>query len=206
MGSLVSVKIEIAPGLTCKDWDQMSKTLDQSGAWSQQWGQLIQHIKERFQSRFLEPAATLEKTKYAGFAVLALDCLLIESLQAFKSGRHATDVKASRQAYREFLRNSSRFRSFFPNDAAVDSFYKNVRNGLLHDGETRKGWLIKTNDKYYLIDYRQQPFVIINRKTFHRELVAEFTSHFEELRKANANAARANLYKAVEGLCRRSRP
>jgi len=150
-------EIEIAPSFLIRDWNNLKKRLDSSGRWSEEWEELISKIERRLQTRFLHPAVEIKKLHYAGFALLALDCFFLESLQAFRSGQHGEDAAASRKAFKAFLRDTSPFDSYFPNEKAVDQFYSNVRIGLLHDGETRSGWVVKKNKKYKLIDRSQSP-------------------------------------------------
>jgi hypothetical protein len=39
--------------------------------------------------------------------------------------------------------NSPYFAPYFTDESTVNDFYTYVLNGLLHDGETRKGYLLK---------------------------------------------------------------
>ncbi len=92
-------------------------------------------------------AASAEDGKIrTGFAIMANMCLLIETLQSFRYGlRSSKDI------------NLQVFNSFFsePNTISVfnklkcneledrkEGFYSCVRCGILHQGETTKGWMI----------------------------------------------------------------
>jgi hypothetical protein len=43
-------------------------------------------LEDRLNARFVDAAEAIDQQDFAGFAVLALDCLLIETLQQFKAG------------------------------------------------------------------------------------------------------------------------
>jgi hypothetical protein len=56
----------------------------------------------------------------------------------------AKNSHESREAHKAFLTTAHNFQTFFSARMAED-FNTNVRNGLLHDGETRAGWLVRAN-------------------------------------------------------------
>lgn len=91
---------------------------------------------ERFNERYFRPIE--DSSSKHGFAVLAVACLVIETLEAFYQGRPDT-------------RNLSiqMFRDFFDRDTPLkvlaggnDWFYKDIRCGILHQSESRGGWKI----------------------------------------------------------------
>lgn len=95
----------------------------------------------RIKSRYLEPIDLLIENdskrtptdrKY-GFTILAIDCLLIETLQAFREG--STDTKSkSKKMFINFLTQRKSFRKYFNSDEAED-FYDDFRCGILHQAE-----------------------------------------------------------------------
>ncbi len=201
------MRIEIAPDFYCDDWEELETKLDPDGEWSKSpvaWERAIDVIQGRIQARFLGCADELQDIQYAGFAILALDCLLIETVQAFRSGTHAK-TNESREAFRTFLTSSPQFRNFFLGNT-VDDFYRNVRNGLLHDGETRSGWLVRAGRKYELVQRQPNGFVIVNREKFHQALVQEIRAYLMNLSNPLERELRKNLIRALNDLCARSRP
>lgn len=202
------MRIEIAPDFYCDDWEELATKLDPDGEWGKSpatWKRAIEVIQGRIQTRFLSCADKLQDTPYAGFAILALDCLLIETLQAFRRGRHAENASESREAYRTFLTSSVRFKNFFLGSTA-DDFYRNVRNGLLHDGETRRGWLVRAGEKYELVQRQPNRFVIVNGEKFHQALAGEIQSYLRDLAHPLERSLRKNLVRTMNDLCARSRP
>src|SRR5205085_1695212 len=101
--------IEIAPSFTCADWQTLKDKLDLHGAWEPcpaEWEIAISVLQNRVKRRFFDSVQALQSLPYSGFAVMALDCLLLESIQAFRAGKHAKTPKESRTAYKSLLLNS----------------------------------------------------------------------------------------------------
>jgi len=82
--------MEIAKGIS----SEFYKSLDLSDYNSLNWNKVINIVYQRLTERFIEPAdkliefeqdLPLSQRKY-GFAILALDCLLTETIQAFYDG------------------------------------------------------------------------------------------------------------------------
>ena len=93
-------------------------------------------IFERFFERYLEPFKN-NPAKH-GFSMMAAGCLMNESLYCFKKGRKQTG-EAGGTAFENFFSESSALKNFI---GYGEEFYKNVRCGILHQGETYRGWKI----------------------------------------------------------------
>lgn len=65
-------------------------------------------------------------------------CLLIETLQSFKNGWGDSD-RRSKKAFKQFFHNNFHFTEL---NQKASLIYKNVRCGILHQGETTGGWKI----------------------------------------------------------------
>ena len=93
---------EIAPGYSNLAWKNFS--LDPTISNHADWENAIKVVKIRFEDRFLEPADRLIQLGKSdgggmqrfGFAILAIDFLVIESLQGFREGipNHKKRVRA----------------------------------------------------------------------------------------------------------------
>ncbi|MBI1956558.1 MAG: hypothetical protein HYS38_09210 [Acidobacteria bacterium] len=203
------MRFQIAPNFYDDDWDKLKLKLPNNGDWHRaptEWREAIRVFKQRIKTRFLEPAAALERGGYAGFAILALDCLLIETIGAFKNGKNARNTGESKKVFVNFLTGSPSFSAVF-NAARAEDFFTYVRNGLLHDGETRKGWLVKKRGVHYpMVDFQSGGFVIVDREKFHKALVNEFDSYTRSLEDPMQNGLRQNLLTALNDLIKRSRP
>jgi cation transport regulator ChaC len=125
-----------------------------------------------------------------GFAILALDCLLIDTIQSSREGRVTTGDVSSAQSFKNFL-SSPRFTDFAKNDRG--EFFQYVRNAILHNGETRKDWKIRI-DAHRMLE--RDPVTrtrTINRQHFHAAIEAEFQDLVAQLRAGNVEARRQFL-------------
>lgn len=93
-------------------------------------------IYERFYERYLEPF--VDNPAKHGFSMMASGCLMTEALYCYKKGRKQTG-EAGGVAFDNFFAESVSLKVFHSIGA---DFYKNVRCGLLHQGETYDGWKI----------------------------------------------------------------
>jgi len=165
--------------------------------------ELAQFIEERHSERFFRPIRALGKAlgneQGYGFAMLALCSLLIETIQCYREGLPTTDRREFRglmslqkvpQDYRLEEQNwkSSKevFRRFFHRYQRIFQelpgvrFYKHVRCGLLHQGQTKRGWIIRcggTTDWH-----KQKGEIIINRDGFLKALDSCSEKYLTELR------------------------
>jgi hypothetical protein len=202
------VEFEIAPGFSSDDWKDLKARLPANGEWEGAealWIRAIAVLQSRIQRRFLDSTSLLRANPYAGFAILALDCLLLETIEAFRSGMRARNTGESRAACIRLLTSSDHFRQLFDN-ARAEQFFTLVRNGLLHDGETRGGWLVKSANRYSLVQDLDGGYVVVNRNKFHSALEAEFRDYLTSLSVPANTRSRLNLAKALDDLCNRSRP
>src|SRR5882762_428823 len=80
---------EIAPGFWASEWNALE--LDPVTL-SDSWSRAADALRQRIEQRFLNPADKLIESedrhprKTFGFAILALDCLVIETIQGFRDG------------------------------------------------------------------------------------------------------------------------
>jgi hypothetical protein len=116
-------------------------------------------IVERFEERYFKPIE--DSASKHGFTILAVCCLVIETLESFYQGL-ADTKKSSARMFRDFFRRDTSLRVF---DSLDDWFFLNIRCGILHQGETRGGWRILRSGP--LLDRKAKT---INATRFLREL------------------------------------
>lgn len=144
--------IKIAGKLNLNDWRTTKKTLKSN--YNHNWEQAYYFFELRICSRYLKPIhSIIDINKYngEGFAIVNLQCSLIETIESFLSGiihRHPNFYLPNKKAFKS---NSLIYKSFFKrfkkefNNIKGEDFYSNVRNSLLHETQTKKNWKIHAN-------------------------------------------------------------
>ena len=94
-------------------------------------------IVERFEERYFDPIE-IEPRKKNGFTIMAVSCLMVETLESFRRGWPSSQGK-SELAFCSFFSTWDDFADFRP---VSGDFYKHVRCGILHQAETTGGWRI----------------------------------------------------------------
>ncbi len=84
----------ISPRYRVSDWKTLNLTTQSD------WRRAVRILEDRLNARFFDAVEAIDQQDFAGFAVLALDCLLIETLQQFKEGADETPRRKGEQ-YRE---------------------------------------------------------------------------------------------------------
>lgn len=128
-------------------------------------------IQERFNERYFRPVEASQEKH--GFTMLAIGCLVIETLESFYQGK-ANTLGESKKMFNDFFSRDTPFKVFEGND---DWFYGNIRCGILHQAETRGGWRVLQTGP--LLDASQKT---INAAQFYQELkkaVADYAKQIE---------------------------
>lgn len=143
-----------------------------------------------------------EKSYKNGFSIMANCCLLIESYISYKEPLMINTHGHSERCFGMFFVSDTRFSEFNDTTMAIadyrdmsvkmnkknngipKEFYQNVRNGLLHAGETRNGWKITRQGK--LFDEKSKR---INAVKFMNRLKASISDFEKELRKADLSTS-----------------
>jgi hypothetical protein len=128
--------------------------------------ELAGFILARHQERFFEPLTKLRESsgnsQGYGFSILAICSLLVETIQSYRDGLPTTDkreylhlsnLKNIPSRYHlnpnKWTSGAKAFRRFFESNRNIflgipsTSFYKKIRCGILHQGQTKHGWIVK---------------------------------------------------------------
>lgn len=183
--SIASKDVELSPRYKESHWKM-------AFGCGEDWNVAINIVEDRIQGRWIQPADTIAPIQGAGFALLALDCIILEAIWGFK---HGTKTENPKDAYREMLMSVP----FGWTKAQSDDFRRFVRNGLMHDAETRSRWLVeKTVPEHAMLEVRDGNCVL-NRSLFHRAIKTVFSEWILELRHGNAEV-RKNMAKRMNAL------
>lgn len=139
---------------------------------------IIEFLKQRFTERYIEPMR-VEKEKKNGFTIMAISCLMIESLESFYQG-WADSNRKGQLAFCNFFDRNKNF-SFIKGHS--EEFYKCVRCGILHQGETTKGWHIRRDGPVF-----QEQTKTINAKLFHDRVEMALNSYCANLKREEWNS------------------
>jgi hypothetical protein len=156
-------------------------------------------IRARLSERYIAPLRAVPRKKKNGFLIMAAACFLIETLESFYRGWTTTNGTMARcdildpckpTDSRKRISNSElAFCYFFEREAAfatfrdvARSFYKGVRCGIFHQGETTEGWRIR---RYGDLFEKDNFGARINANKFLEELQLSLNAYSDKLREAN---------------------
>jgi hypothetical protein len=139
---------------------------------------IVDFVKQRLTERYVLPMR-VEKEKKNGFTIMAISCLMIESLESFYQGWPDSN-RRSQLAFCNFFDRNTNF-TFIRGHS--DEFYKCVRCGILHQGETAKGWHIRRKGKLF-----DENTKTINAKLFHDQVEASLKAYCSLLEKSEWNS------------------
>ena len=161
--------MEIAGKLTIQQWNELKANLDSKK--QENWSLAYHFFEERLRTRYLKPINTILEmgdNSGEGFAVVSLQCSLIETIECFINGwlYNAVGDKLKKTISNRWyckkieknnivtincknLKNVDIFISFFKEREPFNKykvkgemFFWNVRCGLLHETQTKNGWKI----------------------------------------------------------------
>lgn len=116
-------------------------------------------IYQRFDERYFKPI--LDSSNKHGFTMMAIGCLVIETLESFYQGLKDSK-RRSKGTFKKFFNRETALKVFSSED---DWFYYKVRCGILHQAEVIGGWrIIRAGDLLNSVDKT------INADRFIREL------------------------------------
>lgn len=235
-------QVQICRGFGDKDWEALSRCIKESSK-DADWQRAISVFERRMDERFFSCIANLHdegsdpptyveipdtpdplrepapnQGSAPGFAIIAICCLLIDTLQFFREGEppsvrpqccpQAEDDKCggkhpgSTQAIRVFLAVQLEF-----TDDASKKFANGIRHKLVHRAETN-GWIIRRNTPDgKLFDCTREPY-ILNRTVFCDALARYFERYVKELRDGKNKNLRKNFLDAMDHVaktCRKTR-
>ncbi|WP_109023398.1 hypothetical protein [Sinorhizobium fredii] len=205
MGATTSGKIEISPSYTVQDW--LNLGLD-SNPTEANWVMAVDILKDRIEGRFLKPAKALidvgetDTTTKFGFAILALDFLVIETIQGFREGVVKHKNGKSSELFKNFLTTWTDFQACVPNaaewDAKAGELYSQGRCALHHSGTTDKILVKRSRD---MLVFQPDGTIQVNRTEFHERLTDEFNRYIAELKIPASVDLRAHMKTKMDAIC-----
>jgi hypothetical protein len=183
-------EVKLSSKVTVRRYREMEAAKDRNG--------LANFIEKRLLERYVDPLQTANKKH--GFLMMASACLLIETLESFYRGWPDTDepilrndiedackptdpgrnrVSCGEVAFCYFFQREPTFSTFRP---YAHDFYVCVRCGILHQGETTRGWRIRRKG-----DLFDAANLIIDADKFLAVVKCAIGHYADELRRAKEN-------------------
>jgi hypothetical protein len=222
---------ELCFEFSADSWRSLSAAMDNES--EEAWTTAIGVFKRRMEERFFNPIKALEDadTKpdlkapgsvtreecIPGFAIIAICCLLIESIQDFREEAKPVDPppepcnfpkgdcikpeSGTNQRFKDFLQLPA-FGNAFSNPIA-SRFCSGIRNGILHGAETRQ-WVIWRSEPVGEIVAPEQNGYALNRTLFCAAVRAEFDSFTSKLGKPENRALRLHFKTRMDRLAEKA--
>lgn len=189
----------VSPEYRVSDWRQAVE--------SGNWVLKLSIFQDRLNGRYLKPIEFIERDQdigqFAGFSIMALACLLVETLNQFYQGVDETPNDHKRQFW-IFFRESENFRSHFIKRTS-DMFYSHVRCGLLHQAQTKGATIIRADRNTMIEPIRRgsKDGIIVDRVHFLAALKKEIGDYVLKLtpEKSTNTADRENFVRKMWYIC-----
>lgn len=158
---------------------------------NENWDRALDIFNDRIEGRYLNIMNKLIRKNELlidGFAIMALNCLLIETLLQFKHGWDETKG-TNKKRYSDFL--LSEFPHIFDTRKLAEVFYTDIRCGILHSAQTKgkskltfnrdyAAKLFETENKEYIkVDVRN---MTIEVEKFYHEYKNKIITDTDDLR------------------------
>jgi hypothetical protein len=173
----IKIGTKLSSKLTIEDYDNLLKDQEKSKQ------AIAEFVFERLTERYITPIKNVLVKYKNGFSIMANCCLLIETYQCFRLGLNDTNKRGlGEQVFKDFMDEEPEFIQL---KGMGVLFYKNVRCGILHQGETKKGWTISRKTSDPLFDSKQ---LKINANLFIEALSKTLERYKDELIKEDWSA------------------
>ena len=156
-----------------------------------------------------------EEVVVPGFAIVGLCCLLIETLQSFRAAAVNSESPAGPCPYpggtcirpapsttgrfKAFLRRP-RFKGQFEDERLANRFVNGVRNGVLHEAETRHWIIWRAHPAGRIVAEGAEANLLLNRSEFYAAVKGEFEDYLKELRSADHEPLRRRFLKKMDDI------
>jgi hypothetical protein len=208
--------MRIAGRNTDGQWTALKKRL-QSKPSQRLWDSAFHRFyRMRIDTRYLRPIASIQQhdTQVGeGFAIAALFCSLLEFLESCERGYnfhfigktkdtlqpHEYNEHQASSYFKDFLKTRKPFNTLIPS-TMIDSFYRDVRCGLLHEARTKGGWFISTAPSGGALISQKSGGIIL----FRNQLIPALEAYFCEYRQrllTNSSTQQAFIRK-FDHLCK----
>lgn len=189
-------EIKISPKYNKEEYLSLNLNLDSS---DDNWKNAVEIIKDRITGRYIKQIDLLsEDINSNGFTIMALNCLLIETLYQFKKGIDQTPSGRNKKSYSDFL--VQEFPDVFKSIIIAESFYTNIRCGILHSAQTKNESMLSEREEPP-VDFVGNTLVV-SVKGMSILLKKYFENYLKKLLEPNNKNLRNNFIKKMSFVCR----
>lgn len=200
--------IKISPNYTAQHF----LDLDLSQATSNDWETAIQMFEDRMNGRFFAQIEQLQShpdsniKAFSGFVIVAINCLLIETMVQFQNGLKETPARKSVDSFHSFFQLSGSFSLFFDTRDKSRIFYEQIRCGLLHQAQTQNQSTIHIKKGAPVLEWINpadtKQGLRVHRDKFHDEIVQVFKNYIARLNSRSDAALLSNFSKKMNYIAR----
>lgn len=177
--------ISISPKYQVRHFTDLDLKLDSE---AHIWDQAINIFVDRIENRFviiIQDLLGKVRTDYGvidySFSVMALNCLLIETLRQFKLGEDAT-VGNNEKAFVGFFKSSRFFNECISNKNAK-LFYNHIRCGILHQAQTKYNSQLAINQEVMIERLEDDSQCIrVDVEHFTNALIQDYEEYLRNIR------------------------
>lgn len=185
--------LRISPKFTSSRWAALNR------ARREDWRTAADIVKDRLDGRFLSYATEAIESPHSGFLVLAIDSLVMETIQQFRDG--VIDGTGQCASLIERFLEGPRFQPEF-NGNARTAYYRDIRCGLLHQAEARGLWLVRRDQKELLsLLAGPEGGYIIDVVKFHQRVQDSLQDYIDEIQAPASELLRENLWSKMDSIC-----
>src|SRR5258706_4007343 len=184
-----ATKVLLASNFSIDDYYESVRDADRQ--------RLANFVERRYLERYIRPISGPQRH---GFAIMAICCLMIESLVSFRNGWRKTIVDGH-EAFEQFFNSDAVFGELAPLSA---EFYGHVRNAIFHQAETTGGWRIRRDEHRPLFESANRT---IQADKFRDAVERSLLKYCGELRVNDWNSPIwENLITKVDSICKKAEP
>lgn len=177
------------------------------------WESAYKLLEKRLTTRFIDPIEWIlakKKDVGEGFSAVALQCILIEFLEALYEGKVYTTKKnprafeyhSSKELFCNFLLSRKPFSDYFKQRENAEGFFDNIRCGLLHEAATKESSRINNAPTHGVIAWFE-PDDPKNMRIYRENFFKAILKFIEEYRKTLLKSAelKTNFIRKMDDIC-----
>lgn len=165
------------------------------------WNEAINMFEERIKGRYInvmDKIISEGSLVIDGFSVIAINCLLIETLLQFKNGWDETSG-GNASSYSKFLKDE--FPNIFTTRTLARKFYSDIRCGILHSAQTKNGSQLTINEPNVVAYINGRNSISVDVKGMFEATKEYINNYINKLRDRNNIFERESFISKMNYIC-----